>query len=205
MNDSDKQIETKIPNTFSDFKSSDVNDVSCQSLEELKALKRDWYRHFLSVLEKLADNIDSVSSEFYNYKESIYKEINAAKELFRKEIELAKSKGDLDIEKLESRFDRSITSLYKIIESLDSSKDIDSLKLEIINVKHDLTVRIDETVLSIHEHHDSDFRPISNEVTIIKTKLSVWIFIAGLFISGFVSVTIWLLKDYIKKIICLFV
>lgn len=174
---------------------SGINFID-QSAEEAKVLRRTWYTHFLNVLEKLADELDSLSSEFHENKFKMFKELNEAKDSLRKEMSIAKAKGDIDLEKLESRIEKSIDALNTALSTTDRTKDVECLRREIANVKFEMIQKIEDM---ISEHEKEVSNPMKETLTAIKTKIAIWTVLSAMVISGSISFIIWLLQDYIKK------
>ncbi len=191
----DKSKESIYKNTTDTDAAVDTTFLN-QSIEEVKILKRAWYTHFLSVLEKLADNIDSVSDEFHDYKDKIYEEINSLRELLRQEINDAKNSGSIDLEKLESRIEKTIDTLNRLLEKSDHSKDIEEIRKEMAALRLDMSTKI-ENMMSKHKKEVSD--PMKELLTTLKTKIAVWTVVVTMAVSGTISFMFWLLKDYVKK------
>ena len=146
--------------------------VAEEHIREAERLKKAWFDHVLSSLEKLNDNVSQLSSELYVAKDSLFKDIVSTKEALRKEVAENKSDINVNVDKLENRIDKTFD---KVVKSIDD--------MAIQAVKDDLKKGLDD----LRAMHNKDVKEIRNEslplrdnVTKMKVKFALLAFISGL-------------------------
>jgi len=147
-------------------------DSAEESVREAERLKKAWFDHVLSSIEKLNANINKLSSDVHEVKEIAFKDVVGAKSSLRKEISLNKSDINVSVEKLEKRIEKSMDKLAKNIEDLAVQTIKDELKSDVDKLK---------------EKHDADLKEMQNNVTTLKVKVGVIAFISGIIGAGLLT------------------
>jgi replicative DNA helicase len=147
-------------------------DTAEEHIREADRLKKAWFDHVLSSLEKLNSNVNKLSTDLYNVKDSLYKEIVTTKENLRKEIVANKAELNNSSDKLEDRIEKSIDKVAGSVVDLGVQNIKDDLKKDLIDLK---------------DKHDSDLKEVSGSVTALKVKVGVIAFIAGIIGAGLLT------------------
>jgi hypothetical protein len=147
-------------------------DVFTSRLEnaENERLRKAWFNHVISTLEKLDENIDKVNTELYNKTSELYKEIQSVKDLLYKELKDVNKSHHDDVCKLEKRVEKLLYDIESKIKNLSVPSVKEELKKDIVDVKDNFADKLD---------------PIKTAVTKINVKLTMWALFAGI-IGGWV-------------------
>ena len=133
-----------------------------EHIRESEQLKRAWFDHVLSSLEKLGENVDRLSSELHASKDNLYKEIIKTKENIRKELNDYRNNTSVDLEKVEKRIEKILDELNIKIKDLSVQAVKDELKRDIEKLKED------------------KIGPLSDSILALKVKIAVWGITAGI-------------------------
>lgn len=152
---------------------------------EVDELKRAWYNHVLTTLQKLDDRVDSISSELYKelyrVKEAIQKDLYSLKSELEKEIASTKTFSVEAMEKIQNKINELIEKLSSRIEVLEKSVVKEELVKELNNIKQNLTKDIlnQKTafvadIAKQKEEFNKLLEPINTKITKIEVKLALW-------------------------------
>ena len=147
-------------------------DVFISKIEstENERLRKAWFNHVISTLEKLDENIDKVNDDLHNKTSELYKEVQGVKDLLYSELKYVNKSHHEDICKLEKRVEKLLYDIENKIKNLSVPSVKEELKKDIVDVKDNLTDKLD---------------PIKTAVTKINVKLTMWALFAGI-IGGWV-------------------
>jgi hypothetical protein len=168
--------------------------VAQERLLEADRLKKAWFDHVFTSLEKLGKSVEKLSFDLHDAKEVLFKDIVTAKEVLRSELSNLKSDQYSDLEKLEKRIEKSIDSINKSIDSIH----VQSVKDELKNDIEKLSREINKELTSIKEDR---VLPIKEDVIRLKLKVALWGVIGGLLGSVVISVFLkWVIPGILKSI-----
>lgn len=167
--------------------------VAEEHLREAERLKKAWFDHVLSSLEKLSANVTMLSTDLHMAKDNLFKDIIANKEQLRKEIRANKAEVGIDIDKLEKRIEKSIDNVNKSIDSISVQTIKDELKRDLA----DLKVKINEEITLLRKEN----LPLRDNVTNLKVKVTMWGIIGGIGATVTLSIIFeWVLPLILKSL-----
>lgn len=193
MNDKEKNLPSGKVSL--DIEIKDLLDVVSKSgsrpaisepsshLIEGEDLKKAWFKHMLSSMEKLNDLIEKVR------REDIASLKNDMKE--------ATNKVELKVDKLETETKTIRLELISQIEKIEKN-----LTNKITKVENDFFEqgKASRTELEAYKKEVRDvIDPIKNRVLTITVKLGVWATVAGFAGSGIMALIVYIIKEYFMK------
>lgn len=193
MSDNDKNlpsgkvsldIEIKdLLNVVSKSGSRPILSEPSSHLIEGEDLKKAWFKHMLSSMEKLNDLIEKVR------REDIATLKNDMKE--------ATNKVELKVDKLEVETKTIRLELIGQIEKVE--KNLTS-KIQKMEAAFDAKEKSDRAELEAYKKEVRDvIDPIKNRVLTITVKLGVWATVAGFAGSGLMALVVYIVKEYFMK------
>ena len=147
-------------------------DSTEEHIREAERLKKAWFDHVLSSIEKLNANVNKLSSDVHEVKETLFKDIVNTKDSIRRDMGVNKADTTVNLDKLEKRIEKSMDKLAKDIESLAVQAIKDELKSDVDKLK---------------DKHDTDLKDVQNSVTALKVKVGVIAFISGIIGAGLLT------------------
>lgn len=146
--------------------------VAEEHIREAERLKKAWFDHVLSSLEKINDNVNQLSSELHEAKDVLFKDIMSTKEALRNEIAANKSDINDSLDKLEKRIDKAFDRVDKSIDSMEVQAVKDDLKkgLEDLRAAHNKDMK----------ELRSESLPLRDSVTKINVKFALLAVLAGI-------------------------
>jgi DNA anti-recombination protein RmuC len=162
-------------------------DVADEYVREAERIKKAWFDHVLSSMEKLNANVNKLSADVYNVKETLFKDIILTKDALRKDISANKAELGSSVDKLEKRIEKSMDKITKSVDDLAVAALKDELKKDLDNLK---------------EKHDKDLKEVQGTVTTLKVKVGVIAFISGIIgaalLTGIIDFVVHILKNVPK-------
>jgi hypothetical protein len=170
---------------------------------DVDELKRAWYNHVLSTLEKLDSRVDNLSAELYSLKTAMQRDLYTYKEELQKEINSSKTLNANDLEKIQEKTERLIDKLSQRIEILEKSVLKEELLKELNTIKSSLTKDItdqkEEFLMDINEQKDEFnklLEPIKAKITRIEIRLAVWAAVFGIIGTLIMNIVLFVIKEY---------
>jgi len=143
-----------------------------EHIREAERLKKAWFDHVLSSIEKINSNVNRLSSDLHEAKDVLFKDIVDTKDTLIKEIAINKGDINVSVEKLEKRIEKVTDKITKSVEDLAVQAVKDELKSDLDKLK---------------EKHDKDLKEVQNTVTTLKVKVGVIAFISGIIGAGLMT------------------
>jgi len=153
--------------------------VAEEHLREAERLKKAWFDHVLLSLERLSANVNRLSSDLYDVKDSLFKDIVSTKESLRTELLFTKSEMGVELEKLEKRIEKNIDNINKTINSISTQAVKDELKKNL----DDLKLQLNADIEAIKKEH----MPIRDSILILKVKVAMWGVLGGIIGTALLS------------------
>lgn len=146
---------------------SENHDVFLSRMEdeEKERLKKAWFNHVISSLEKLDESIDKINLDLYNRTGELYKEIQSVKDLLYKELKDINKDHHGDVCKLEKKVEKLLDDINCKIRNLSVPSIKEELQKEISDLKDNFTNKLE---------------PITTSITTINVKLTMWALFAGI-------------------------
>ena len=166
--------------------------------EEIDALKKSWYSHVLTTLERLGDNMEKLSEELYKQRDEFRKDLYELRDKIRNETADSHSLEILEkhINALLDRVDKRIKDLEEIIRSNTVNEEIKSIQLGI----KDLDNKIEHVIRTQFDNFkEKKLDPLTNRLNKVEIKVAIYGVIAGVLASGVVTFVCSLLKFSILK------
>lgn len=188
------------------------------NLSEIEELRKSWYRHVFSSLEKLDASVDKLSEDLHNVKDDFRKELNILREALRADTIISE-------DKLENRLNTYISNLNNRLDKLEQKEDHDNikdlvrdLKDNINKIKAEVSNQVNtcekdlkdslnrlqkermEALSNLEiEIRDNMLGPLKTRVTKIEVKLALLGFVFGGLGSLISSLVVAIVKHYFLK------
>jgi hypothetical protein len=151
---------------------------------EAERLKKAWFDHVFSSIERLGENVDKVSSDLQSTKTEFYKDVFAAKEALRDEMFLLRREINADMDKIEKRLLIAIDVVSKNVDNLPVKEVKDELKKELETVKKELKKEIDVEKEALI--------PLKADVVKLRITMAKWGGLGGLIVSALLYTVKWI-------------
>lgn len=174
-----------------------ISDTQTHSAES-EDLKKAWFRHMFSSMEKLNDLIENVRSV----------DITNLKIELREEIK----KVEIRIEKLEGQIKENRNELLSKVDKVDATltdkidrshiellKKIEEIYGDLQTYKTTIESKFNNAEKELKEYKKEVVDPIKVKLLTISIKLGVWATVAGLVGSSLFALGFYLMKVYVFK------
>lgn len=167
--------------------------VAEEHLRDADRLKKAWFDHVLSSLEKLGASVVKLSSELHMAKDDLFKDIIATRDELRKDLLCNRAEITVDIDKLERRIEKNIDKINKNIDSISIQAVKDELKEDLADLKS----KMNEDIVLLRK----ESLPLRDSITRLKVKVAIWGVVGGavgaIILSIFNAFFFWFVR-YIK-------
>lgn len=172
-------------------------DIDRSKEKELEDIKRAYYNHIVSTIERIDKSVKRMERDFTNLKYESSINLHDLDVTYRDRYQSIVREWLSNINELERKINDLIKELKVRIDKLESTEKLDGLNVRISKIQDEVT--------AFREQINSTIGLLKNElnkqITPIKIKVALWGTIFCVAWSGIISFIIWLFRGYIINLI----